>query len=165
MPSPAVPKIVKPRFDEVVGLTNAVCRTHLTDEYAALARELAAALARKRPSPLMRGRCDTWACGGMYTIGDGNFLFDPTQTPHVNSRELCALFGVSQSACAAKTREIRQIFNIGPLDPRWCLPSALADNPLVWMIPVNGVIVDMRTMPRELQEQAYQLGLIPCIPE
>jgi hypothetical protein len=35
MPSPAVPKIVKPRFDEVVGLTDSVCRTHLTDEYAA----------------------------------------------------------------------------------------------------------------------------------
>ena len=119
----------------------------------------------KRPSPLMRGHCDTWACGVMYTIGAVNFLFDPTQTPHVNSRELCALFGVSQSACAAKTREIRQIFNIGPLDPRWCLPSALADNPLVWMIPVDGVIVDMRTMPRELQEQSYQLGLIPFIPE
>jgi len=33
------------------------------------------------------------------------------------------------------------------------------------MIPVNGVIVDMRTTPREIQEQAYQLGLIPFIPE
>jgi hypothetical protein len=165
MPSPAVPTIVKPRFDEVVGLTDAVCRTHLTDEYAALARELAAALARKRPSPLMRGHCDTWACGVMYTIGAVNFLFDPAQTPHVNSRELCALFGVSQSACAAKTREIRQIFNIGPLDPRWSLPSRLAENPLVWMVLVNGVMVDVRTMTRELQEQAYQLGLIPFIPE
>jgi hypothetical protein len=164
MPSLAVPKIVKPRFDEVIGLTDAVCRAHLTDEYAALARELAAALARKRPSPLMRGHRETWACGVMYTIGAVNFLFDPAQTPHLNSRELCALFGVSQSACAAKTREIRQIFNIGPLDPRWCLPSTLADNPLVWMITVNGVIVDMRTMPRELQEQAYELGLIPFVP-
>jgi len=164
MPSPTVPTIVKPRFDEVVGLTDAVCRTHLTDEYAALARELAAALARKRPSPLMRGHCDTWACGVMYTIGAVNFLFDPAQTPHLNSRELCALFGVSQSACAAKTREIRRIFDIGPLDPRWSLPSRLAENPLVWMVLVNGVMVDMRTMPRELQEQAYQLGLIPFVP-
>ena len=164
MPALSVPKIVTPRFDTIVGLTDAMCRTHLTDEYAALARELAAALARKRPSPLMRGHCDTWACGVMYTIGAVNCLFDPAQTPHVNSRALCALFGVSQSACAAKTREIRQIFNIGPLDPRWCLPSTLADNPLVWMIPVNGVIVDIRTMPRELQEQAHQLGLIPFVP-
>lgn len=164
MPSPAVATIVKPRFDEVVGLTDAVCRTHLTDEYAALARELAAALARKRPSPLMRGHCDTWACGVMYTIGAVNFLFDPAQMPHLNSRELCALFGVSQSACAAKTREIRRIFDIGPLDPRWSLPSGLAENPLVWMVLINGVIVDLRTMPRELQEQAYQLGLIPFVP-
>ena len=93
-----------------------------------------------------------------------DFLFDPAQTPHLTGRELCALFGVSQSACAAKTREIRQIFDIVQLDPRWCLPSKLAENPLVWMIPINGVIVDMRTMPRELQERAYQLGLIPFIP-
>jgi hypothetical protein len=77
---------------------------------------------------------------------------------------LCALFGVSQSACAAKTREIRRVFDIGPLDPRWCLPSLVAENPLVWMISVKGVLVDMRTMPRELQEQAYQLGLIPFVP-
>jgi hypothetical protein len=31
----------------------------------------------------------------------------------------------------------------------------------VWVIQLNGVIVDMRMMPRALQEQAYQLGLIP----
>ena len=160
----SVPKIVKRRFDTIVGRTDAVCRTHLTDEYAALARELAAALARKRPSPLMRGHCDTWACGLMYTIGAVNFLFDPAQTPHLNSRQLCALFGVSQSACAAKTREIRRIFDIVILDPRWSLQSRLADNPLVWMILVSGVIVDMRMMPRELQEQAYELGLIPFVP-
>jgi hypothetical protein len=160
----SVPTIVTPRFDAVVGLTDEVCRAHLTDEYAALARELAAALARKRPSPHMHGRCETWACGVMYTIGAVNFLFDPAQTPHVTSRELCALFGVSQSACAAKTREIRRIFDIGPLDPQWSLPSRLAENPLVWMLLVDGVVVDIRTMPRELQEQAYALGLIPFVP-
>jgi hypothetical protein len=165
MTSPAVPKIVQPRFNEVVGLTDAVCRTHLTEEYAALARELAAALARKRPSPLMRGHCDTWACAVTYTIGAVNFLFDPSLTPHLSSRELCALFGVSQGACAAKTREIRRIFDIAQLDPRWCLPSKLADNPLVWKIPVNGLIVDIRMMSRELQEQAFQRGLIPFVPD
>jgi len=33
------------------------------------------------------------------------------------------------------------------------------------MIQVDGVIVDIRRMPRELQEQAYRLGLVPFIPE
>jgi hypothetical protein len=39
-----------------------------------------------------------------------------------------------------------------------------AENPLVWMIPVNGIIVDMRTMTRDLQEHAYALVLIPFVP-
>ena len=102
--------------------------------------------------------------GITYTIGTVNFLFDPAQQPHVRSIELCALFGVSQSAGAAKSREITRLFDIVPLDPRWSLPSRLADNPLVWMIQINGVIVDIRTMPRELQEEAFRLGLIPFVP-
>ena len=47
----SVPKTIKPRVDTIVGLTDAVCRTHLTEECAVLARQLVAALARKRPSP------------------------------------------------------------------------------------------------------------------
>lgn len=156
--------MVKPRFDEIVGLIEAVCRAHLTEEYAAVARELASALARKRPSPLLRGHSRTWACSITYTIGSVNFLFDPTQQPHLRGVDLCALFDVSQSAGAAKSREIMRLFDIVPLDPRWSLPSRLADNPLVWMILVNGVMVDVRMMPRELQEQAYELGLIPFVP-
>ena len=84
-----------------------------------------------------------------------NFLFDPAQQLHMRGADPCALFGVSQSAAAAKSREIMRLLDIVPLDPRWSLPSRLAENPLVWMIPVNGIIVDMRMMPRELQEHAY----------
>ena len=51
------------------------------------------------------------------------------------------------------------------LTPRWSLPSRLADNPLVWMLQVNGVVVDIRMTPREVQEEAYRLGLIPLVPE
>lgn len=67
-----------------------------------------------------------------------NFLFDPTQRPHLRGSDRCALFDVSQSGGAAKSPEIMRLFDIVPLDPRWSLPSRLADNPLVWMIPVNG---------------------------
>ena len=164
MPTDAIPKTVRPRFDEIVRLVEDVCRIHLTEEYATVIRELAAALARKRPSPLLRGQSRTWACGVTYAIGSVNFLFDPAQQPHVRGADLCAFFDVSQSAGAAKSREIMRLVDIVPLDPRWTLPSRLAENPLVWMIPVNGVIVDMRMMPRELQEQAFELGLIPFVP-
>ena len=167
MPVPrpdAVPKTVTPRFDEIVGLVEAIYQTHLTEEYAAVTRAVAGALARKRPPPLLRGQSRTWACAITYTIGSVNFLFDPAQQLHMRGADLCALFGVGQSAGAAKSREIIRRFDIVALDPRWTLPSQLVENPLVWMIQVNGVVADMRMMPRELQEQAYELGLIPFVP-
>ncbi len=33
------------------------------------------------------------------------------------------------------------------------------------MISVSGVIVDVRYLPRKIQEEAYRKGLIPDIPE
>ena len=50
------------------------------------------------------------------------------------------------------------------LDPNWTLPSRLEDNPMVWMLQVNGFMVDVRHAPREVQELAFRKGLIPYIP-
>ena len=50
------------------------------------------------------------------------------------------------------------------LDPDWCLSSNIDDNPLAWMVKVNGFIVDTRTLPINIQEAAYEKGLIPYIP-
>jgi hypothetical protein len=50
------------------------------------------------------------------------------------------------------------------LDPNWTLPSRLDDNPMVWMLEVNGFIMDARHAPREVQEIAFKKGLIPYIP-
>ena len=37
-------------------------------------------------------------------------------------------------------------------------------NPLTWMIEINGFVVDLRYMPREVQEVAFAKGMIPHIP-
>jgi hypothetical protein len=159
-----VPAAVRPAFDAIVNRIDAVCREHLNDEYAALGHSLAAALARKRPSPLARGKPEIWACGIVYALGTVNFLFDKSQTPYMRADELCAAFGVSQSSGSNKATLIREMFGMFQFDPRWCLPSLVDQNPLVWMLEVNGLIVDIRHMPREVQETAYQKGLIPYIP-
>jgi len=160
----SIPIRLRPIYDELVSRTDAVCREHLNEEYAQLCRRLAAALCRKRPSPVIRGRIDSWACGIAYALGSVNFLSDKSQTPHATLAELCGWFGVSPATGAAKAAEIRRSFKMHQMDPEWCLPSKLDDNPLAWFITVNGFPMDARYAPPEVQEEALRLGLIPYLP-
>ena len=159
-----VPKQLQPIYDQIVAITDAFCSAHLNQEYAQMSRKLAAALSRKRPSPLMRGKVETWACGIVYAIGSVNFLSDKSFEPYMRMDDLCALMGVSKSTGANKAGAIRKLFDMYPFDPNWTLPSLMDENPMAWMITVNGLIVDARHVPREIQEEAYRKGLIPYIP-
>ena len=162
--SQTVPDALRPTYDALAERTDAFCAAHLNAEYATLCRELAAALARKRPSPLASGKPEAWACGIVYALGNFNYLFDKTQTPYMRSSDLCALFGVGKSTGAAKAKQIRDLFKLSPFDHHWCLPSRLATRSTVWYITVNGYIVDARQMPRDVQAVAFEKGLIPYIP-
>jgi hypothetical protein len=155
---------VKAAFEAIVRMTDAFCRDHLNDEYAILCRNLAAALARKRPSPLVRGKLETWACGIIRTIGWVNFLDDSSNKPHLKLPFIDRAFGVAESTGQGKSKLIRNMLKIRAFDPRWTLPSRLDDNPMVWMLSVNGLLMDIRTAPRELQVEAFEEGLIPYIP-
>jgi len=44
---------MKARYAEITALTDIFCREMLNEEYAQVCREMTAALARKRPSPLV----------------------------------------------------------------------------------------------------------------
>jgi hypothetical protein len=122
------------------------------------------ALCRKRPSPLSSGRPRTWAGGIVYVLGRINFLGDKSFPPYMPTSDLCAAFEIGESTAGAKARAIEEALGIRPYDPEWTLPSLLEKNPLVWVAEVNGLLVDLRTMPREVQEAAFAKGMIPYIP-
>lgn len=163
-PPAGVPASEQPTFDAIVTLTDAVAATHLNAEYAALCREMAAKLARKRPSPLRSGKPASWAAGIAGAIGRTNFLDDRSSRPYLPMKDLFAAFGVAAGTGNAKARQIGELLKIGLMDPAWTLPSRLGDNPLIWMLSVNGFMIDVRHASRELQEVAYHQGLIPYIP-
>ena len=73
-------------------------------------------------------------------------------------------FGIAESTGAAKLKEIRTMLRIRQFDHHWSLPSRMDDNPMAWMVQVNGFLMDVRDAPREVQEIAFQKGLIPYIP-
>lgn len=160
-----VPQDMQARFDEITRLTDAFSQAHLNDEYAGLCRQLTATLCRKRPSPLARGQASTWACGIIHTLGMVNFLFDASQTPHIPASQIWDYFGLSSSTMQTKSKQIRDLLHISQMDPGWTIPSMLDKNPLIWMLEVNGLIIDVRHAPREIQEEAFRRGLIPHLPE
>lgn len=62
------------------------------------------------------------------------------------------------------SKVVRDTLKMMQLDPTWCLLSKLDKNPMAWLIMVNGLILDGRHLPREIQEMTYQKGFIPYIP-
>jgi len=160
----SVPKSMQATYTAITSLTDAFCREHLNEDYRVLAHRMTAALCRKRPSPLASGQPRTWACGIVYVLGQINFLTDPATQPFMTTADLCARFGVGQSTASAKARVIAQALDTSRLNLEWSLPGLLDQNPLVWMAEVNGFLVDLRDMPREVQQIAFDRGLIPYIP-
>jgi len=164
VPKPPSKEDVAEVLRVIIGMTDQFCKEHLNDEYVVLCRKLAEKLARKRPSPLAGGSPNTWASGIVRTIGWVNFLQDKTQKPYMRLGEIDAHFGISESTGAAKLALIRKALKVCQLDPNWTLPSQMSDNPLIWFLKVDGLVVDIRDTPRHLQEIAFSKGLIPYIP-
>lgn len=157
-----IPANLRVRVQDIAELTDAACAEQLDLEYAELCRRLLAKLARKRPSPLERGDPRVWAAGVIYAIGQNNFLFDPSQTPHATADQLSHLVGIPKSTMASKAKRIRDAVRLGaPMDPEFCRRELLADHPLAWLVEIDGLIVDARRLPVELQAEAHRRGLIP----
>lgn len=162
--SAVVPKTMLGRYHELTGLTDAFCREHLNDDYAELARRAVAALCRKRPSPVLSGQTHTWACGVVYALGQVNFLDSKRTLPHMRLADVCVRFGVAPSTGGNKAKAVRNALGIGPWDHRWMLPGRLQAAGLMWLLEVDGLVVDIRGMPRPVQVEACERGLIPYVP-
>jgi hypothetical protein len=156
-----IPAALHGRAREILAITSRACIEHLDDEYARACRELVGRLARKRPSPLMRGDTRIWAAGAIYTVGRINFLFDRSQRPHMTADELAARLGVVKTTMANKAALINKTLSIGIFEPDLTTATMLEQHPLAWFVEVDGLIVDARMLAPELQDEARRRGLIP----
>ncbi len=125
----SVPQKMRATYDTIVALTDHVCRDHLDDEYRELARLMAAALCRKRTSPVTSGQPRTWACAIIYVLGQINFLSDRSTKPYMTMADVCTAFGVGQSTGSAKARVIFETLKTHQLDPKWSLQRLLNSKP------------------------------------
>ena len=151
------------RYAELSDIIHRFCESHLNDEYQEVCCRLAADLCRD-DSPILTGQAKSWAAGIIWTVGRVNFLSDPSFEPSMTQAEFSKAIGVSPATISAKSRDIWNGLDLRQLDPNYTIASRMESNPLIWMAEVNGFLVDLRHAPREVQEIAYEQGLIPYIP-
>jgi hypothetical protein len=159
-----IPKAMRPVADDIIQVTDEVCAKLLDAEYADLARQAVAKLARKRPSPLLSGRRGTWAAAVVYALGQVNFLFDHSSEPHLTADELSAAFGIAKSTMSSKAKQVRDLLKMSQFTAEFLRADVLAENPLVWFVEVDGLVMDARSLPIDYQVAAFQRGYIPYIP-
>lgn len=156
-----IPAAMLDRAEAISGITDAACHEHLDDEYGQIARRLVARLARKRPSPLQRGGVRIWAAGVIYAVGQVNFLFDRSQTPHLTADQLAERLGVVKTTMANKAGLINRTLGVGIFEPDLTRIAMLEQHPMAWLLEADGFIVDARTLPADLQDEARRRGLTP----
>jgi hypothetical protein len=97
-------------------------------------------------------------------VGQLNFVFDPAQTPHATADQLSAWLGVKKTTMANKARLVRDTLKLSHLDGEFLRRDVVDASPLTWLLEVDGMLVDIRQAPKNLQLQALELGLIPYLP-
>ena len=159
-----IPNATRPVAEEIITITDVVCATLLDAEYAVLARQVVAKLARKRPSPLLSGRRATWAAGVVYALGQINFLSDPSREPYLTADELSEAFGIAKGTMGSKAKQIRDLLKMDYNTPEFMRADVADDNPAVWFVELDGLITDARSLSLDLQTTAFARGYIPYIP-
>jgi hypothetical protein len=127
--SEKIPQAMTEIYSAITALTDAFSGKYLNEEYATIIRRVVGALARKRPSPLAKGKANVWAAAAVNAVGRVNFLDDPSQAPHCKPKAIYEFFGIAEGTGQNKSKEVRDVLKMGPLSPEWTLPSRLADNP------------------------------------
>ena len=102
------------------------------------------------PSPLTRGDQGIWAAGVVYAVGQLNFVFDPSQSPHATADQLSGWLGVKKTTMANKARLIRDTLQLSDFESEFMRRDLVEASPLTWLLEVDGLLVDIRHAPAQL---------------
>jgi hypothetical protein len=91
-------------------------------------------------------------------------VFDPAQSPHATADQLSEWLGVKKTTMANKARLVRDTLKLSHFDGQFMRRDVVEASPLTWLLEVDGLLVDIRRAPLQLQVQAFGLGLIPYVP-
>jgi len=111
-------------------------------------------LARKRPSPLLKGKPNAWASGIVRAVGAVNFLHDQSQTPYMRATDIGPnSWNERNQRCCEVVRDSQDAKAL-PVRSELVAAKSSGRQPDGLELEYNGIMMDMRMAPRELQELA-----------
>lgn len=66
---------------------------------------------------------------------------------------------------ANKAAMVREVLKLSQHDTEIMRRDLVDASPLTWPLQVNGMLLDARHLPPHLQQEAFERGLIPYVPE
>jgi hypothetical protein len=145
-------RIVEEKAEKLIQMTAEFCKKYLDEDYRQLCEKLIGKMCRKRNVPFLSGRMEIWAAAIIYALGSINFLFDSSFKPYATGEDICNFFGTSKSTTSQKAKIIRDMFNMGYYDKEFSTAHMRENNPFSNFVMMNGLIVDKRSLPPEIQE-------------
>jgi len=136
-PRNKVPDIMKVKQEEIGALINKFCDEKLNEEYKEVANGVLVKLCRKRPSPLVNGKANTWACGIIYAVGSHNFLFDKSQKLYMKATDIPDWFGLSKNTASGKANEINKMLKIDNFNTDYIIESLKESHPAFFIKRLN----------------------------
>jgi len=151
-------KMIEEKTQQLIGMTGSFCQQFLDEDYKQLCEKLIMKMSRKRVVPFLSGRMEIWAAAVVYALGSINFLFDKSFAPYATGEDICNFFGTSKSTTAQKSKVIRDMFKMGYYDRDFSTKHMKENSPFPNLVMINGLIVDKRYLPPEVQEMLKREG-------
>jgi hypothetical protein len=148
--------LIEEKMQKLIEMTAGFCDEYLDEDYKQLCEKLIRKMSRKRNVPFLSGRIEIWAAAIVYAIGSINFLFDHSFEPYASADDICNYFGTSKSTTSQKAKIIRDMFKFGYWDREFSTSHMMQSSPFSNLVMVNGLIVDKRSLPPEIQELIRQ---------
>jgi hypothetical protein len=145
-------KTIEEKAQKLLEMTGKFGQEFLDDDYRQLCEKLIRKMSRKRTVPFLSGRMEIWAAAIIYALGSINFLFDSSFKPYATAEDICNFFGTSKSTTSQKAKLIRDMFNMGYYDKEFSTTHMKDNSPFSNLVMINGLIVDKRSLPPEIQE-------------
>lgn len=149
------------RFEELYDMLDQFGEKVSGMEFAFACMDLMVSLCVQYPDEICRGNAKGWAAGIVHALGIVNFLNDKSLETHVPVSDMYGFFGASNSTMLSRSKFIRDEFGMFPMDPLWSMPSVMLENPLLWTVEIDGIMVDLSQKSEEEQKKAVAKGLIP----